>query len=429
MEDNRHDKEENSIIKEIRKRKKSAKNRIVRKTLVSIILAIVFGTIACFTFLVLQPIFTNWLYPKDIEQEIIILPAEVNEVSPEDMLQEETGTIIENLPQVQSVDMTEEDLVEMYDSIRNVATETMKSVVTVSGVTSDMDWFDNSFESEGIASGLIVAESSKEMLILVESEVILDVEQIFVTFSNGTEIEAILKEKNENVGFAVVAVLLEEIDEATKDIIKVATWGSSNSLDLEGTPIIALGSPDGHTGSICYGMITSAGVLLERTDSNYHLIKTDIYGSKYATGIIINYKGQVVGMIHQEEATSEMQNSLVAIGISDLRTITETMSNGKKTPMLGILGIDVTEEAHRDLGVPFGAFVTEVILDSPAMNAGIQSGDVIVDVDAQPITFYSDFTKALYTHEPEEDVVLSVMRQSGSEYNDINIIVHLGMMD
>jgi serine protease Do len=429
MEENMHDKEENSIIKEIRKRKKSAKNRIVRKTLVSIILAIVFGTIACFTFLVLQPIFTNWLYPKDIEQEIVILPAEVNEVSPEDMLQEETGTIIENLPQIQSVDMTEEDLLEMYDSIRSVATETMKSVVTVSGVTSDMDWFDNSFESEGVASGVIVAESSKEMLILVESEVILDVEQIFVTFSNGTQIEAILKEKNENVGFAVVAVLLEEIDEATKDIIKVATWGSSNSLDLEGTPIIALGSPDGHTGSICYGMITSAGVLLERTDSNYHLMKTDIYGSKYATGILINYKGQVIGMIHQEEATSEMQNSLVAIGISDLRTITETMSNGKKSPMLGVLGIDVTEEAHRELGVPFGAFVTEVVLDSPAMNAGIQSGDVIVDVDAQLITYYSDFTKALYAHEPEEDVVLSVMRQNGSEYNDINIIVHLGTME
>jgi serine protease Do len=145
--------------------------------------------------------------------------------------------------------------------------------------------------------------------------------------------------------------------------------------------------------------------------------------------IIVNFKGQVIGMIYQEEATLEMQNCLVAIGMSDLRDITETMSNGNKNPLAGILGIDVTEEAHKELGVPFGAFVTEVIIASPAMNAGIQSGDVIVDVDIEPITYYSDFTKALHSHEPEEDVVLSVMRQNGEGYNNINIIVHLDTLD
>jgi len=429
MENERKEKEEKPIIIEKRKRKHLSNNRIFRKVFISIILAIVFGTIASFTFLLLQPIFTDWLYPKDIEQEVIILPAEVDEVLPEDMLQEDDETNLENLPPVQSMELTEEDFVEMYTALHKVATETMKSVVTVSGVTSDMDWFDNSFESKGVASGVIVAESTKELFVLVEMEVVQDAEQILVTFSNGTQIEATLKEINENVGVAVVSVLYNKIDESTKDIIKVVTWGSSNSPNLEGTPIIALGSPDGHTGSICYGMITSAGILIERTDSNFQLMKTDIYGSKFATGIIANYKGQVIGMIHQEETTSEMQNCLVAIGMSDLRAITETMSNGEKIPTLGIRGIDVSEEAHRDLGVPFGAFVMEVILDSPAMNAGIQSGDVIVDVDAQPITFYSDFTKALYAHEPEENVVLSVMRQSGGEYNNINLIVHLETLE
>lgn len=429
MENETKEKEDNPIIKETIKRKRYTKDLILRKTLVSAILAIVFGTIACFTFLVLQPVFTNWLYPKDNEQEVITLPAEKNEISPEDMLQEEKFPDNEmNLSQ-QALEMTQEDYQEMYTSIRKVATEAMKSVVTVSGVTSDVDWFDNSYESKGVASGLIVAEGKKELLILVESAAIKNADQIRVTFSNGTQKVAVLKEKNENVGFAVVSVLTEELDESTKNIVKVATWGSSNNTDLVGTPVIALGSPDGYTGSIIYGMITSAGILLERADNNFHLLKTDIYGSKKATGIIVNYKGQVIGMIYQKETTLEMQNCIVAIGMSDLRDITETMSNGKKNPTAGILGIDVSEEAHKELGVPFGAFVTEVIMDSPAMHAGIQSGDVIVDVDTEPITYYSDYTKALYTHKPEEDVVLSVMRQNGETYNNLNIIIHLATLN
>lgn len=414
------------VINERRKKKKTSNDRIVRRILRMILLAIIFGAIASVTFLVTQPFLSDVIYPTEDEQEVIVLPAEADEISPEDMIQEQV--IPEQEPAEQEdvvLNLSETEYMEIYESMHDVAMEAKRSIVTVSGVSSDVDWFDNSFESKGEASGVILAEGEKELLVLVEDNVINGAEQILVTFVNGEQASATLKEKNEDVGFAVVSVLSASLDESTKDLIQVATTGSSNGSNLPGTPIIAIGSPDGHTGSVCYGMITSAGYLLQRTDNNLHLMKTDIYGSEAATGVIVNLKGQVLGMIHQEETGDEMQNCIVAIGMSDLRDITETMSNGKKFSMAGIKGMNVSEQAHEELGVPYGAFVTEVVIGSPAMNAGIQSGDVIVDINADPITFFSDYTKTLHSFAADTDVVFTIMRQSNGEYSSLNLIVHL----
>lgn len=419
------------VIKERRKKKKYSNNKIIRRTIILVLFAILFGAIASVTFLFMQPFVSDMMYPPENEQEVIVLPDEVDEILPEDMIQDQEEFLPEQEPIQEDVvlNLSETEYMEIYESIYDVATEAKRSIVTVSGVSSDVDWFDNSYESKGEASGIIMAESEKELLILVEDDVLDEAEHIRVTFSNGEQFEATLKEKNEDVGFAVVAVLLSFIDETTKDLIQVATCGSSNGTDLAGTPVIAIGSPDGYSGSVSYGMITSAGYLVQRTDNNFHLMKTDIYGSDSATGVLVNLKGQVIGMIYQEETSDEMQNCIVAIGMSDLRDITEAMSNEKKYSMAGIIGMDVSEEAHELLGVPYGAFVTEVVIGSPAMNAGIQSGDVIVNISADSVTFFSDYTNALYSFEPETDVVFTVMRQSNGEYNSINLIVHLASLN
>lgn len=416
------------VINERRKKKKYSNHRILRRVLILICFAIVFGFIASVTFLLAQPFVSDMIYPTENEQEIIVLPAEVDEILPEDMIQEEIIPEQEATPDDVVLNLSETEYMEIYDSMYDVATEAKRSVVTVSGLTSDVDWFDNSFESKGEASGVIIAEGEKEFFILVEDDVVNEAEKIRVTFCNGEQIEATLKEKNQDVGFAVVSVPHSLLDEATKDIIQVATC-TSNSTDLAGMPVIAIGSPDGYTGSVSYGMITSAGYLVQRTDNNFHLMKTDIYGSESATGVLFNLKGQAIGMIYQEETSDEMQNCIVGIGMSDLRDMTATMSNGNKYSMAGIIGMDVSEEAHEELGVPYGAFVTEVVIGSPAMNAGIQSGDVIVNISADSVTFFSDYTKALYSFNPDTDVVFTIMRQSNGEYNSINIIVHLETLD
>ncbi len=418
-----------TIIKETIKKKRHSKHRFLRKTMVSVLLSIIFGAFACFTFLFLQPYFSEWLYPTDEEQEIIVLPAEIDEVAPEDMLQEEEIEIIdESIQPVVFPDLTETDYMEMQNAIRNIAEEAIKSVVTVSGVTSDVDWFDNSYENNGTAAGVIVAKGTQELLILVSLEAVESAEQIRVKFCDDTEIGGRIKGKNETLGYAVVTVPYYAIDETTRDIIQLASWGTSNGSSLAGTAVIALGAPDGHLGSIVYGNITSSGVLSQNIDKNVNMIRTDIYGSKTATGILVNYKGQMIGLIHQSESTEDMQNLIEAVGISDIRDITEMMSNAKSFPVLGIYGMDVSDDAYQNLGVPYGAFVTEVVMDSPAMMAGIQSGDVIVGVGSDTITYFSDMTKSIYRHAPEDVVELTIERQNGDGYEQIKISVQLSQL-
>ena len=89
------------------------------------------------------------------------------------------------------------------------------------------------------------------------------------------------------------------------------------------------------------------------------------------------------------------ENTLTAVSISDLKALIEKLSNGEKIAICGIKGIDVTKEANEESGVPFGAYVTEVSMQLPAMEAGLLNGDIIVEVDGVFINSFSDYKLAL----------------------------------
>ena len=84
MED--FDKSQNyEMIKERMKERPINRKKLMRRTIITVSMAIIFGVFACFTFLVLEPVFSNILNPKP-EPEEVVLPEEVEEILPEDML-------------------------------------------------------------------------------------------------------------------------------------------------------------------------------------------------------------------------------------------------------------------------------------------------------------------------------------------------------
>ena len=92
---------------------------------------------------------------------------------------------------------------------------------------------------------------------------------------------------------------------------------------------------------------------------------------------------------------------------------------------MGITGTDVPDEIHLEKRVPVGAYVTGIIMDSPAMKAGIQSGDVIVGMEGEEITSFADYHAALLSCEPDTTVTVTVMRQGQEEYQEMEIEVLL----
>ena len=206
------------------------------------------------------------------------------------------------------------------------------------------------------------------------------------------------------------------------DVIDIAKLGSSNNANLLGKPVMALGSPMGTSGTVCYGIVTSVGTVIDQPDSAYKSIITDIYGSRNATGILVDLNGMVLGIIDNVNTSNDMGNLLTAYGVTELKRTIEKMSNNQERAYLGIHGADVPEEAIRESGMPTGTYVKEIEMDSPAMNAGIQSGDVIIAANGTPIENYKDLLNVLNIGKPEDTMDVTLVRQG----QEVGVQVTLG---
>lgn len=429
MEENKQS-QDIEFIKEKVKERPLNRKKLLKRTIVTASMAVIFGLIACFTFLVLEPVFTNLLYPQEETQQVELKEESISEeMRPEDMiLEEETESETPAIPQtvVEKVEIEISDYQRLYRLLYALVQQASRSMVTVTGVVTDMDWFDNTYENGGQASGLIVAENGKELLILTELGAVKQADSVKVTFNDGAQAAAQLKGADEETGLAIVSVVFEEIEEKTKENIETAVLGSSGS-SLLASPVIAVGRPLGTSASVVYGMVTSADTWANLADHNIRVLTTDMIGSSNASGVLINLSGQVVGIIRSGSSKSTARESVLsAYGTADLRKIIEKLSNGQEIAHMGITGTDVPQDVSEELGVPMGAYVTGIIMDSPAMQAGIQSGDVIVKLGTADISSFSDYQEAMMNLSPDTAVTVKVMRQGQDAYQEMPIDVILG---
>lgn len=204
MEENQNN---TDFLKETIKQRPLNKRKLVRRTLITAAMAVIFGMVACFTFLLLEPVISNRLYPEE-EPEAIVFEEETeeNEILPEDMIADESqmqpeeteppALEDEQIAQVLSeMQLGTNDYLTLFNEMNKVAKEVQKSIVTVVGVTSDVTWLDNEYENEGVVSGVVVADNGKELLILANIRSIKDAEILKVAFSDGSEYEAEMKKR------------------------------------------------------------------------------------------------------------------------------------------------------------------------------------------------------------------------------------------
>lgn len=536
------DEQKDFLIEKI-KEKPVNKKKLIRRTIITVSMAVIFGLVACVTFLVLEPVISNWLYPEE-EPEIqtVEFPEDKEEMLPEDMLAEnlptespepspspspspvpESGEPGEDGEEGEEyVQLGREQVQEilsqvtfdlnhyrqLYSALSHYGNELSRYVVTVTAVTSNIDWFNSVQESRYQCSGVIVSENGLELLILTDYSAIKSAERLLLTFYDNSQLEAQLKQYNEATNLAVLSVPLEGLSDAVKGAMEeqtedperpgspgqngqpgsqaepaslgqngqpggqagpdghgqdsqlgepngqagtgiqapddqpeaesqedpeeqtyqlpIATFGYSNSRSLVGTPVIAIGSPMGTSNSVSYGMITSSSSVISTADRNYKLLMTDIIGSQNASGVLFDLQGRVIGIITNYKIGSDMRNLITAYGITDLQKTVEKMSNAAPIAYLGIKGGDVPKEANQEMGVPFGAYVEEFDMDSPAMLAGIQPGDVIVAIGEKTVNSFSEYSNALMDLEPGQTVDVTVMRQAQEEYKEMEFNIELG---
>ncbi len=430
------------FIREKIKARPINRKKLLRRTLITLAMAIVFGVVACLTFLILEPVINNRLYPEK-EPKVVSFPEESvkDELQPEDMLANEAASAASAasaanaaiaaaiaeadaavVPTSEAINAAiaayqynPEDYGRMMTGLQAVSDACERSIVTVTVSTSDTDWFQDPYQKTGMTSGLIIADNNSKLFILTTASIPDSGADLRVSFYDSSSLRAELVERDPATGLCILAVPIRTMTAHVRNSAEIATLGSSKFPALTGSPVLALGSPDGTPGSVCYGFVTSDSRIIDRIDSSYQMLYTDITGSATSSGVLCNLTGQVVGII-VPDPDNENPHRILAYGITEIKQLIECMSNDQALPYLGVHGTDVPDYISTELQVPQGAYITQIEVGSPAMDAGIQSGDVIISADGNSLKDYSQLSRLLLTHRPDEKMRLTVMRQSPDGY-------------
>lgn len=407
--------EEYSFLQEIIKDEAGDQAKWKHDVLRRIQLGLIFGLVACFTFFACKP----WV-EKRFEGDPTEVTIPQDEQQEKDQTQQEEEQVQEQKPV-----LTTETYQEMLNNLKQVSGEVRKSVVEIRGAVTEEEFSKDQDDKEKSISGMIVADNGQELLILAGELPVKDAKIIRVTFSGDSQCDAILKSRDAGLGLCVYAVQRKNIADAVWAQIETATLGGSKVVS-EGDTVIAVGKLYGCDTIAGYGVIESGENYLDKADGQYQTIYTDVAGDISGSGVLVNIRGEVIGIINTSVRSDDQTNKISGYGISDIKDVIELLSNGKNVPYLGVSGVEVSSEMQGQ-GIPQGVYVKEVDAGSPAMAAGIQSGDIITNIADTDIINLLGYHNTLMKQNVGDKILVRGKRQgTGGEYVDIDFGVTVG---
>ena len=151
-------------------------------------------------------------------------------------------------------------------------------------------------------------------------------------------------------------------------------------------------------------------------------------GSETGSGVLINLEGEIIGLVLQDYSNQSDRNTITALSVSEMKQMIEDLSNGRDVPYVGLRLSTVTEDIAKEFHIPKGVYVKTVVMDSPAMAAGLQEADVIVRINGEDVATVEQYNQKIYALNPEDPVVISIKRQNGEEYVDLDCSAVAGVL-
>lgn len=347
-------------------------------------------------------------------------------------------------------------------TVAAVAQASMPSVVAITTVSvqeipSFFGYSSRQYKSASTGSGIIVGDNDDELLIATNNHVVDGATTLSVCFigddvanaetetvnagDNGDlnvedAVSAKIKGTDADNDLAVVAVKKSDIPEDTLNQIKIAQIGSSDDLAV-GQQVVAIGNALGYGQSVTSGWISALNRTISTDDgtSSTGLIQTDAaINPGNSGGALLNMKGELIGINSAKYADSAVEGMGYAIPISKAKPILEELMNretrekvdSSKKGYLGVSLANLTTEAIEMYNMPTGAFVRNVEDDSPAQEAGICKGDIIVKFDGQKVSDGDDLLDKLQYYKSGEKVEAVIARATNGEYEENTVELTLG---
>lgn len=331
--------------------------------------------------------------------------------------------------------------------VSSIVNDVMPSVVAITNMSVQEVqnfWGQTSqYQSESCGTGIIIAKTDNELLIVTNNHVIADNESLTVTFDDDTSVDADVKGTDPEHDLAVIAVPLNQVSSETMEKIAVATLGDSTALQV-GEPAIAIGNAMGYGQSVTTGVISAVNRESTTTDeqtgeteeTGVKLIQTDAaINPGNSGGPLVNANGEVIGINSSKLASTTVEGMGYAIPISDVSDIIDNLMNQEtkhkvseeKKGYLGVKGYDVTEESAKKYNMPTGVYVAEIVKGGGAEETGITKGNVITALNGTTVNSMEELQKELGYYESGKTVSVTIqVPENNGEWTEKTVDVKLG---
>lgn len=407
------------IVKEPWKNSK----RILKKGASLVAMAVFFGLVAGLVMIIVYKTGKNYLDDNKAamnETTSSTDGSESKETDPEDTTVPPIEEITTEIPSTVPIDNEKlNDYMGYYKALKSVADKAGLSVVTVTAARQGVDFFNSTYQNIADEYGIVISSDSTGYYILTEYSLVKNSENIQVTYYDKTVDTAEFVAGDTTTDMAVIKT------GSLNTAVVPVQFGNSDAV-LKGDLLVATGKLYGFNGTIGYGIATGVNNSVNDTDSIYRLINTDISGTATSNGVILNLHGEVVGIITMAY-NSDNTNFITAYAINDVRNLMQNLVNKKSMPYLGIKGQTVTDEIAATNKIPKGIYISAVETNSPAYKSGIQSGDVITQINGTEINNMESFMMLLEKNNPGDNVNVTIKRRGREDYKEIEFNLVLGV--
>lgn len=248
---------------------------------------------------------------------------------------------------------------------------------------------------------------SEKAYILTNNHVVDNAEKIHVTFQDGREFEARITGRDPQSDVAVIEVKAGDL--------QALSFADSSRLEV-GEWVVAIGNPFGLSHTLTAGVVSAKGRTSVGINDYEDFIQTDAaINPGNSGGPLVNLNGEVVGI---NTAIFTRSGGYMGIGFaipSNLASsiASQLIDNGEVTR--GYLGV-VIQPLTGDLAKAFdidsgkGILVSQVSEDSPAQEAGLEEGDVIISYQGEAVADIGDFRNRVAQSGPDTNATITVLR-------------------
>ena len=274
---------------------------------------------------------------------------------------------------------------------------------------SSMNVWGQATTSSSSGTGFVVTEDG---YIVTNSHVVEGGQKFTVVMYDETEHEAEVIAND-----SINDVALVKID---AEGLQTVAIGDSSEL-VVGEQVIAIGNPLGElTFTMTQGYISALDREINTSGTPINMLQTDAaINPGNSGGPLFDMNGNVIAVTTAKPATNAATGTTIegigfAIPINDVMRIAyDMLENGKVTgrAYLGISVKDLDAETAKSYSLPLGVYVAEVVEDHCAQKAGLEVGDIILEVDGQKTECTTDLLALMNRHRAGDEVTLKLYRK------------------